>query len=77
MQSAATLDDGLGQPWQTEGVKLLPVFVASAVPGGLVRKATCVQIKEELLRELQETLPIDGVYKVKEIVCSLILILAP
>ena len=62
VRGAAILDDGLGQPWQTEGVELWPTFVASAMPSGLVRQATYVQVKAELLRELQETLPVDGIY---------------
>jgi len=62
VRGAAILDDRLGQPWRAEGVELFPTFVASAMPGGLVRKAAYVQIKEELLRELQAIRPVDGVY---------------
>jgi len=62
VRSAAILDGGLGQPWQTEGVELRPTFVASAMPSGLVRQAAYMQIKAELLRELRETLPVDGIY---------------
>ena len=56
------LEGGLGQPWQTEEVELLPAFVAWALPSGLVRKAAYVQLKEELLHDLQAVLPVDGVY---------------
>ena len=62
VRGTAILDERLGQPWQAEGVELFPTLVASAMPGGLVRKATYMQIKEELLRELQAIRPLDGVY---------------
>jgi microcystin degradation protein MlrC len=48
--------------WRGEGVELLPTFVARALPSGLVRKSAYLRLKGELLRELEETLPVDGVY---------------
>jgi microcystin degradation protein MlrC len=62
VRGVAILAGGLEQPGPGEGVELLPTFVASARPSGLVRRAAYAQIKEELLRELQATLPVDGVY---------------
>ena len=56
------LAGGLGEPWQSEGVDLRPTFVAGAMPGGLVRQAVYERLKADLLRELAETLPVDGVY---------------
>lgn len=44
------------------GVTLLPAFVASSIPGGLVRKATYTRLKNELLGELAALGPIDGIY---------------
>jgi microcystin degradation protein MlrC len=48
--------------WRQDDVELLPTFVAGALPSGLVQKAAYLQLKEELLRELEVTLPVDGVY---------------
>jgi microcystin degradation protein MlrC len=51
------------EPFQhMEGVTLLPTFVASAIPNGLVRRAAYSQLKAELLDELQSILPLDGLY---------------
>jgi microcystin degradation protein MlrC len=56
------VEGGLAEIGQSEGVELLPTFVASARPSGLVRKEAYARLKEELLHELQSTLPVDGVY---------------
>jgi microcystin degradation protein MlrC len=40
----------------------LPVFLASAVPGGRVERQTYDAIKTEFLGRLRELLPLDGVY---------------
>ena len=47
---------------QAEPVELLPTFVARALPSGLVRETAYVQLKNDLLCELQMALPVDGVY---------------
>jgi len=56
--------EGMGRMGRVKDIdiELLPTFVASALPSGLVRKAAYVRIKEELLRKLRETLPVNGVY---------------
>ncbi len=48
--------------WPADEVKLLPTFAAGALPGGLVRQAAYRRIKDELLCELEQTLPVHGVY---------------
>ncbi|MHB0878184.1 MAG: M81 family metallopeptidase [Anaerolineae bacterium] len=45
-------------------VQLLPVFVAHAHPGGLVRRSAYEALKDELLRGLAAALPLDGIYLV-------------
>jgi microcystin degradation protein MlrC len=42
------------------GIELVPAFVASAQPGGLVRRETYEQLKSELLAEFAAGLPADG-----------------
>ena len=44
------------------GVEVFPTFVARATPGGLVRKNTFVRLKHDLLKQLREHVPLDGVY---------------
>ncbi|MGQ9629183.1 MAG: M81 family metallopeptidase [bacterium] len=61
-RGTAILEDGLGRPWQTEGIELLPTFVAYALPSGLVRRTAYERLKGELLRELRAILPVDGIY---------------
>ncbi len=58
----ALLAPFLGESGPAGDVELLPTFVAHARPGGLVRKTAYQRIKEELLRGLQATLPVAGVY---------------
>lgn len=53
---------GLGEPWQNMEIEFRPTFVAGAMPGGLVRQVVYERLKAELLRELEATLPVDGVY---------------
>jgi microcystin degradation protein MlrC len=61
-RGAAALDNG-AEPLQAgPAIELLPTFVASARPSGLVRKAAYTRLKSELLRELEAALPLDGVY---------------
>jgi microcystin degradation protein MlrC len=62
IRGAALLERTDGHAWQEEGVELLPTFVARALPSGLVRKATYLQLKEELLHDLAMFLPVEGVY---------------
>jgi len=51
------------EPFQhMEGLTLLPTFVASAMPNGMVRQAAYSQLKAELLAALQSILPLDGLY---------------
>ena len=40
----------------------MPVFLASAVPGGRVERATYDALKSEFLGRLRELMPLDGVY---------------
>src|SRR5512139_1437513 len=40
----------------------MPVFLASAVPGGPVERTTYEALKSEFLSRLRELLPLDGVY---------------
>ena len=40
----------------------MPVFLASAVPGGRVERATYDALKTEFLGRLRELMPLDGVY---------------
>jgi microcystin degradation protein MlrC len=61
-RGADVLDNGPQPLWAGKGVKLLPTFVASARPSGLVREAAYARLKSELLHELQAALPVDGVY---------------
>lgn len=62
LRGAELLTGGLADLAQSEGIALLPTFVASAYPGGLVRADAYRRLKEELLAALAETLPVDGVY---------------
>ena len=62
VRGSALLESGLGQRWQGKEVELRPTFVAEALPSGLVRKATYLRLREELLHELEATLPVDGIY---------------
>jgi microcystin degradation protein MlrC len=57
-------DDQLLAPHQElpDDVTLVPTFVASAMPNGLVRRAAYHRLKTELLTELQAALPVDGIY---------------
>lgn len=61
-RGAEVASGGLGDLAQREGVTLVPTFVATAFPGGLVRRDTYLQLKGELLSALRSTLPVDGVY---------------
>jgi len=61
-RGAAVLDNGREPLGAGQKVDLLPTFVASARPSGLVRKAAYLRLKAELLGELQAALPLDGVY---------------
>jgi microcystin degradation protein MlrC len=58
----ALIADRAGSSWQQVGVDLFPTFVAWALPSGMVRKSAYLQLKEELLHELEALLPVDGVY---------------
>ena len=58
----AILPGERGQPDRPTGVTLLPTFVASAMPGGMVRRDAYMRLKEQLLRELAALLPLDGVF---------------
>lgn len=58
----AAVAGGLEPFQQMAGVTLLPTFVASAMPNGLVRHAAYSQLKTELLAALQSILPLDGLY---------------
>lgn len=62
IRGSALLEGGLGQRWQDEGVQFRPTFIAEAPPSGLIRKTTYLQLKTQLLSELQAALPLDGVY---------------
>jgi len=62
VRGEAILAEGLDQPWRSQGIELLPTFVAWAEPCGPVRKGAYAQLKEDLLREFAGTLPLDGVY---------------
>jgi microcystin degradation protein MlrC len=44
-----------------DGADLLPAFVATALPGGVVTAGTYARLKRELLDELELVLPLDGV----------------
>jgi microcystin degradation protein MlrC len=61
-RGAAVLENGTAQLQAGQDVRLLPTFVASARPSGLVRKAAYMRLKAELLGELKAALPVDGVY---------------
>jgi microcystin degradation protein MlrC len=58
----AALEGGLRDVGEKKSVELVPTFVARAVPSGLVRKGTYLQLKKELLDQLGSSLPVDGVY---------------
>jgi microcystin degradation protein MlrC len=57
LRGAALFDDRMGAPEQVEGVELVPTYLARTVPGGLVRRAAYLQLREELLQELRVALP--------------------
>jgi microcystin degradation protein MlrC len=61
-RGSAVLAGGLEQPWLAKEITLLPTFVASASPSGLVRKAAYIRLKTELLAEIEASLPLDGIY---------------
>jgi len=61
-RGAAVLENGTELLRAGQEIELLPTFVASARPSGLVRKAAYLRLKAELLGELQAALPLDGVY---------------
>ena len=58
----AIIEERLGQPWPDRDVELLPTFVAWAHPGGLMHRVAYEGIREGLLHELEQVLPVDGVY---------------
>ena len=58
----AVLEGGLGRSWQDEGVEFRPIFIAEALPSGLIRKSAYLRLKTQLLSELQAALPLDGIY---------------
>ena len=58
----AVLEGGLGEVGSKEEIELVPTFVARSVPSGLVRKETYLRLKAELLEQLGNALPVDGVY---------------
>jgi len=62
LRGDAMIEERLGHPWPDQDVELLPTFVAWAHPGGLMHRATYEGIREKLVRELQQALPVDGVY---------------
>jgi len=62
VRGKAFLEERLGQPWPDQDVELFPTFLAWAHPGGLMRRVVYEGIREELLRELKQALPVDGVY---------------
>ncbi len=45
-----------------EGVEWVPTLVARASPHGLVSKDAYLELKEELINQLSDGLPVDGVY---------------
>jgi len=61
IRDAEVLCRRFAQTEMLEGTCLLPTLIASALPGGLVRQATYLRIREELLSRLQAFLPVDGV----------------
>ena len=61
-RGAAVLEDGTERPQAGHEIRLLPMFVASARPSGVVLKAAYLRLKAELLGELHAALPVDGVY---------------
>jgi len=61
LRGAAIFDDRMGAPEPAEKVELVPTYLARTVPGGLVRRAAYLQLREELLQELRAALPFDGV----------------
>ncbi len=52
--------DSAGALAPLDAVELVPTFVASALPGGLVERASYERLKAELLAELAAALPADG-----------------
>jgi microcystin degradation protein MlrC len=54
--------EGLGRRWQDGDVGLLPTIIARACPGGPVGRSAYVKIRDELLRGLEQIVPVDGVY---------------
>lgn len=56
------IDDGLAEFARDAGVTLVPTLIASAFPGGIVRRETYRRLKEQLLSGLRDALPVDGVY---------------
>lgn len=65
-RGAAILENGNGNgqglSCQSDEVELLPTLVAQAMPSGPVHGSAYLRLKDELLRELQAALPVDGVY---------------
>ncbi len=47
---------------KVSGVELVPTFRAQTVPGGILRRSAYQELRDELLRELEAVLPVDGVY---------------
>ncbi len=45
-----------------EGVEWVPTLVARASPHGLVSKGAYLKLKDELINQLSDDLPVDGVY---------------
>ena len=43
------------------GADIVPLLVATAVPGGILSRECYLSLKTELLRRLRESLPVDGV----------------
>jgi microcystin degradation protein MlrC len=56
------LQDPAWEEFRNQGVEFVPTLTASASPHGLVERDAYLQLKEELLQRLEETLPVAGVY---------------
>lgn len=56
------LQDTAWEEFRSQGIEFVPTLTASASPHGLVRRDTYLQLKEELLQRLEESLPVAGVY---------------
>lgn len=61
-QGDELLDEAVTGALSADTVKFLPIFVASALPSGVVTRDTYRRLRRELVAGMEAVLPLDGIY---------------